>query len=440
MSDSNFFPKNLMTKDPVRPIYINIIVIFVIIIWLFLYIKDISSVPFHPDESTQIFMSKDVDLIISGHFNDLIYNSAYLMESEQRYRLLDSPVTRYIIGLARQITNSPSLFVDWDWSKSWFENQPALPGPKLLFVSRFSIAILLPFTLLMYYILSKDIFGKPVALLSSFLLMTNSLILLHVRRSMAEGALIFFIILGLFLLLQLPKKILFLSAIPIVLAINSKQSAFPLILIGIIYIIYLTRKDLKLVFKQVILYCLIAILLFFILNPVLWGNPHTVLNNMFLERNKLTTDQINSVSIENPDFILNNANLKLIGIFGQLFVVKPAIEDISNYENNLISAKTNYLNNILYGGLGRNLFIGSLYFIFFCFGLVSELKSKEFKKYFIILTFLFFFLEILFFISIPFQRYYIILVPFSILFLSCGLINTFYFLKNAIFHMKSDNG
>ncbi|PKN83742.1 MAG: hypothetical protein CVU46_16230, partial [Chloroflexi bacterium HGW-Chloroflexi-8] len=80
MSDSNFFPKNLMTKDPVRPIYINIIVIFVIIIWLFLYIKDISSVPFHPDESTQIFMSKDVDLFISGHLNDLIYNSAHLME------------------------------------------------------------------------------------------------------------------------------------------------------------------------------------------------------------------------------------------------------------------------------------------------------------------------------------------------------------------------
>jgi len=437
MSDSNFFSRNFITKNPVRTIFFNVILLFLIIIWLFLFIRDISLVPFHPDESTQIFMSKDVDLIFSGHVNELIFDTALPMDAAQRYRLLDSPVTKYIIGLARQITNSPSLFVDWDWAKSWNENQSALPGPQLLFVSRFCIAILLPFTLMIFYKLSKDIFGKPVALLTVFLLMTNSLILLHTRRSMAEGSLIFFIILGLYSLLKLPKRFLFLSAIPIIFAFNSKQSAFPLLLIGIIYIIFFTRNKLKLLFGQIILYSSIAILLFFVLNPVLWGKPFQVLSYMIQERNELTMEQINTVSAVSPNFVLNNINMKLVGLVGQLFVVTPAIEDISNYENDMLPAKTRYLNNFLNKGFGRNLYVGSLYFIFFLFGIITELKKKEFKKNFIILSFLFFLIEILLFFQIPFQRYYIILIPFSILMLSCGLINAIIFIKNATFKIKN---
>jgi 4-amino-4-deoxy-L-arabinose transferase-like glycosyltransferase len=421
-----------MLQKPVRTIILQILLVLGIVLWLLFYFGGLATVPFHPDEATQIFMSQDVDHLISGKGSELIYDPVKSADPAQQYRLLDAPITKYIIGLARQITNSPALKSDWDWTKTWEENNSSLPNPKLLLVSRISIAILLPITLLMFFALIKNIFGKPIAITSTILFMTNSLILLHTRRAMAEGSLLFFIVAGLLLLIKLPKKNLYISAIPVVLATNTKQSALPLLFICMICIIYQTKHSIRSMVKQTILFIMLFITIFYLLNPVMWNNPIQVFKTMLRERSALTTEQINAISLNSPQFILDRPDEKIIGVIGQLFVIAPSIEDIANYQDSLSSAKQEYLSRFLNRGIGRNQYMGSLYFLFLGIGLYSELKKRDPKRLLIILTFIFFVLEILIFFSIPFQRYYIVLIPFSSVLMASGIQSTYEKIKNTI--------
>ena len=82
------------------------------------YLGGLASVPFHPDESTQIFMSADIDTLFSNP-PDLFWSAAKTQDVRQTYHELDAPLARYLIGFGRKIAGLPALPVDWDWSKSW---------------------------------------------------------------------------------------------------------------------------------------------------------------------------------------------------------------------------------------------------------------------------------------------------------------------------------
>jgi len=420
----NFVSKYLNMKKSPNVIINQIIPFIIFFLWLIFFISGINFVPFHPDEATQIFMSSDFDKIVSGNFNDLFYNNINGNEPKQNYRLLDSPITRYMIGLGRYITKAPTLALDWDWSGTWKENDSALPNTKLLTTSRLSIAIFLPVAIILYYFLIRKIFGFPISVLSTILLMTNSIILLHTRRAMAESGLIFFIVASLFTLLFTPKKLLFLSAIPIGLSLNIKQSLLPLFLIGIIFIIFKMKSNIKALLFQSVLYLIIIVSIFYILNPILWKKPITGFTAMVNSRSVLTANQMQSITIDSPFFILNNPVEKFVGFFAQLFVVKPAFQDIANYDSELQLEIVNYNKNLLQAGYGRNILVGAFNFIFFCIGIISEIRNQNSQKFLTFSGLILFILEIFFFIPIPFQRYYIPILPFSMIYISAGIIKS----------------
>ena len=272
-----------------------------------MYFKDILLVPFHPDEATQIFMSSDIDLIASGHIADLFYNDFPKDTDKQRYRLLDAPYTRYVIGIARIIFRQPQLNNDWDWSKSWQQNQEALPSNSLLLISRLSVASLFPITLIIFYFLWKDLFNQNIAILGTVLLISNSVILLHTRRAMSESGLLFFLGMSLLAIFKLPKKYLFLSAIPIALGINCKLSLLPLIFIAIIMIFYQFREaNWKKILLPSAYFFIIILSITYFLNPVMWKEPIKVGNIMVAQRSELTQNQIEAIGTVAPQFILKN--------------------------------------------------------------------------------------------------------------------------------------
>jgi hypothetical protein len=436
MKLSNFSSKIFIINNTPKTIIVQIIPILVFLAWSIFFFKGIASVPFHPDETTQIFMSSDFDKIVTGNVKELLFYEKDPDNPTQNYRLLDSPVTRYIIGLGRYLTQSPRLEVDWNWSGSWEENSSALPNRKLLNISRLSIAILLPVTILLYYLLIKKIFGLPLSALSTFLLMTNSIILLHTRRAMAESGLLFFLVISLIVLIKLPNKYLFLAAIPIVLGLNTKQSLLPLFIIGFVFIAYMSRSNKRSMVLQLSLYLLLIGSIFYILNPVMWEKPIAAFSEMLRKRSLLTSNQMNSIAIDTPTFILNNPIERFIGLFGQLFVVKPAFQDIANYESGLQNAIMEYNKNIFHSGFGRNIFIGAFIFVFFCIGVVSEFTLKNPKKILVFTVLFLFIIEILFFFPIPFQRYYIPLFPFSMIYVSSGIIRSSKYSINIVRNLK----
>src|SRR5215510_6928513 len=75
--------------------------------WLILLILYVlagtADAPFHGDESTQIFMSRDYAYQFIEHdYNKLGYNLNPVSATEQQLRLLNGTLNKYLIGLAWQ--------------------------------------------------------------------------------------------------------------------------------------------------------------------------------------------------------------------------------------------------------------------------------------------------------------------------------------------------
>ena len=202
------------------------------------YFWDLLQVPFHPDESTQIFMSSDVDLWLEDPLS-LAWQSQTPPDARAEYRLLDAPFARTWIGLFRVISATPKLPADWDWSATWTQNiqAGAYPSDAQLLVSRAASAIFFPLDLVFLFLIGRKLQSNLLGWLMIVIFCLNALVLLHSRRSMSEGPLLFFTILALWSFLQNPRY-LFLSAIPAALAFNSKYSALPLFAIGLFALIY----------------------------------------------------------------------------------------------------------------------------------------------------------------------------------------------------------
>jgi len=159
---------------------------------IYSYFKYIRLVPFHPDESTNLYMSSDFDLLWSNP-RAMFWDINNENDAKQIYRKLDPPLTRYLLGAGRTIAGLPALTADWDWGESWEQNDGdgAFPSKELLAAGRWSVALLLPFSLILLYLIGKHIDGHLTGALAVIFLITNSLMMLHTRRAMAEGILVF---------------------------------------------------------------------------------------------------------------------------------------------------------------------------------------------------------------------------------------------------------
>lgn len=405
------------------------------ILWIFFYFNSILKVPFHPDEATQIYMSEDLELIFNNT-SELFFQKNPSEPLKQNYRLLDAPITRYLIGTFRVLFDYEPIS-DWDWSQSWQENNQSLPENNLLLVSRVSVAIFFPLSIILFFLILKDLFGSNFWLigLGTILFSLNSLLLLHTRRAMAESPMIFFMLLSLLILIKIPKKFLFLSSIPISLAINAKQLLIFLVPVAILLIFYLYWKQKKLIIPQVFLFLTILVGFFILLNPISWKNPTTTIIKMIERRSELSTNQISTIQSVTPDFVTDSFPAKLAAYIGQVFILEPIPQEVSNYDQELKNSIDEYFKNPFHKGILRNLIIGSLFLLITIFGVIKSISSDfNHQKLILISGFLFFTVEILFSLILPFQRYYLPAIPFSIIFTLIGLHHiSIIFMKNEQF-------
>jgi len=408
------------------------------ILWMFFYFKNLVIVPFHPDESTQIYMSKDVELLLN-HTTDLYFQETVQNSIEQDYRLLDAPLTKYFIGIFRIIFKLESIPFDWDWSKSWNDNQKAIPGNQLLLISRLSSAIFFPFSIVLFALIVKEVFKTENLLifLSLILFAFNSLLLLHTRRAMAESSMIFFLLLSLLTLTKIPNKWFFLSSVPIALAINAKQILIFLIPLAILLLIWIFKNQFKNFMMQFILFFVLLVGVFLILNPIAWKQPIQVAKQMVNQRIELSRNQIDAIETVSPEFLTNSFSKRSVAFIAQLFILQPIPQEISNYQEYLNQSIVDYFKNPLHRGFIRNLFGGTIYLVLFLIGFYKSISSLPTKFKLIFLSgFILFSLEILLSLAIPFQRYYLPSIPFTIFFAMIGLRQIINIIKNSSSHSR----
>ena len=400
---------------------------------MFFYFKNLLNVPFHPDETTQIFMSKDVEFIINNT-SELFFQEDPQNSIEQNYRLLDAPLPKYFIGIFRIIFELEAIPFDWDWSKSWTDNQNAIPGNRLLLISRISAAIFFPFSIVLFTLIVKEVFKSDnlFIFLSLIIFALNSLLLLHTRRAMAESSMIFFLLLSLLTLTKIPDKWFFLSSVPIVLAINAKQILIFLVPLAIVILIYIYKYQFKKLMMQFTLFFVLLVGIFFILNPITWKQPLQASRQMVIQRIELSRNQADSIESVSPEFLTNSVSKRIVALIAQLFILQPSPQEISNYQKYLNQSITGYFSNPIHRGLIRNLFGGTIFIILFSFGFYKSISLLPSKSQLIFLSgFILFSLEILLSLTIPFQRYYLPAIPFTIIFAMIGLRQIINIIKNS---------
>ena len=407
----------------------------VFIIW------GIPLIPFHPDESTYIFMSADFETFIHDPFS-LAWKASreYVAGQDNReesvrqlYRELDAPLTRDLIGLARSITGQPALPVDWDWSASWEANQKAgaLPGPDLLLVSRLGIVMLLPFSLIFLYLSGIRLGGPLTGWLAVLLMGLNALALLHNRRAMAEGGLTFAVCLAIFAMLDAEKRP-WLAGLAVGLAFCTKQSTIALFPAGALAVIAIEGSDIRRRIWQtrainLTQFGIAALLIILILNPIYWSNPWLAAKAAIQQRQGLMQRQIEAARAFNHDQLLDTNLERGISLIANLFLLPPATAELANYQPHTSASEKSYLQIAGHNWL-RGLAGGGIALIFTLFGFILAVikffQSRAEQRRTIGLLLCAFLVQlVLLFFAIPlsWQRYMMPLVPFTCLWMSFGV-------------------
>ena len=386
------------------------------------YWQGVAEVPFHPDESTYLFMSADWEDFLT-HPAAL----AYRPENpgiRQNYRLLDPPLVRYLVGAARAAADFPALVSDWNWTLSWVENEQtgAMPVQDLLTAGRFGPAALFPFSLLLIYFSGWRLGGRFLGWSSMLLLATNSLVLLHTRRAMAEGGLVFSICLFIASLIFCRKRP-WLISIPLALMVCAKHSTLPLAIIGLMAIFLYARKPIHWasLFAHFARFAGIFLVIFIILNPVFWAEPSLAVQAALQARQDLLTRQTAEFGLSQPEALSNTPWKAALSIVANLFITPPSIADVGNYLVETNASAERYLANpfqvlfrdMIFGGLMLALcLVGFFYAIRYA---LSPGSPQREPLLLLISGTLIQFLTLVFMVTLPFQRYVVPLIPFNCL-------------------------
>lgn len=412
------------------------LVLLILLLTTLLYMGGISQVPFHPDESTYIFMSSDLQVLFT-HPADLFWQPSMEGTPIQRYREIDAPISRYLIGIGRTLLGSSPLISDWNWSLDWSANQQngAVPDSGLLLISRFSVSFLFFLSLLFIYSIGNTLARPITGLLAALLFASNALILLHTRRAMAESALTFGILFALMGFLKAREKP-WLAGIGIAIAFNAKQLALPLLPVGLLAIILLSLRKhdhWKKLARNVSIYLLLFLVITLALNPIYLQDPWHAMIASFQARENLVNQQMVDLLHSAPAQVLDSPFKRIIALIAHVYITPPAVADTGNYLVELKQSTLDYFSNPL-NDLFRGIVWGGLFFLLTLYGMIiliiRIIHTNDLLQSQYIILISAFVVESTFLvatITLPFQRYWIPLVPFTCLLIAIGcteLINT----------------
>ncbi len=364
----------------------------------------------------------------------LVYQPSEPLNDRMRYRLIDSPITRLLIGWGLFLQDEDPNPVDWNWSNDWDENAAsgALPPPSTLTAARLSVSWLFPLSCMFVFLLAKRIDGIPTAIITITLFATNALVLMHTRRSMAESALICTFCALVWLMVDY-KKSGWITGLAAGLAINSKQTAVATVFIANLtaFLLPLT-KDLRKQLLRAGMFLFIVLGISALLNPVFWQYPVEAIREGIAQRADLTSRMRKDYKISGDPL---EQSLLLVA---HTFIQPPAVADVENYKSETQLSEKAYfqqpMNNLFRGFIG-----GSILLILTITGWIILLKKSITQIYAERLRLLIFsaivlscILSLMLFTAAPFQRYYIILVPLFSVFQASALASAGRALINVI--------
>ena len=265
-------------------------------------------VPFHGDESTQIYMGRDYYyLFLEGDLSKILYDSGKSGDAEQHLRLLNGTISKTISGWIAASSQIPldELNEQWDWKADYAYNRDThrIPDDSLLRMGRLASAWQLALAILAFFCFVRMTIGRPAAWLASGLFALHPSILLNGRRVMMEGS----HLLGMTLILLAAAWLLRNRRWRAYLALGcatgfAVAAKHPNALVAALAFFacfsYLpvaawrARQGIGRVFGGFLLAGLLALLVFYALNPSWWLAPVQTAETVYWMRTELLQQQV----------------------------------------------------------------------------------------------------------------------------------------------------
>ncbi len=346
------------------------------VLWLLLIavycLGGVGLVPLHGDEPTQISMGRDFYYqFVEGDWAQVRYAAWDALSpeaaAEQDLRLLNGTLPKYLFGFAAYAAGYEvgALNEQWVWGAGWDWNHENghVPADDLLLRARLTSALLLALSAWAVYSIGLTVRSRLVAVLASAYYVLNPGILLNGRRAMMEGSMLAFglltVLAGLWLLRKPDWKRAALLGIAAGLAVASKHTAvFTVAAVfagcALDWMWEALRgakwrdslREIGWLFGA----GLLALSLFYALNPAWWGDPIGRAGEVLERRDELLAGQTATFG-GYEDF-----SAQVSGFWRQVFLVQPmyAETEIDGFVRNqqeLIGAyETSSFSGISIGG------------------------------------------------------------------------------------------
>ena len=395
-------------------------------------LSGVDQVPFHPDESSLLFQSRDLEALVTRPL-DMAWVPGEPTTPEMTYRLLNAPLAKYVLGVARRLAGygSAAVSVDWDWSKSWGQNvvAGALPPAPLLYDARTASTVALLGAVIALYFAGRKAGGRAAGLAAALLLGLNALSLLHGRRAMAEGTMLMGVgaaVLGILVADRRP----FLAGLAVALAVNAKTSTLPLLLIGWLATVWtanLAGRSVRSRFGRTVRYASGVILLTAVLQPVLWRHPLGAMQAMWDTRRDLLARQVEDIRTLVPDQVPADLPQRAVILVANLYLAPLQYSEVGNYlavqRASVLAYESRFGHSLLRGFVGGGLLLG-LTLLGMTWALRrARLAGPDTTRIYSLLGLATVFqaLALVSAIPLPFQRYTLPLLPFLCLWQGLGL-------------------
>jgi hypothetical protein len=396
-------------------------------------IAGLGDVPFHPDESSILYQSRDLDVFLVDP-KSLAWEPSISEDDDLNYRLLNAPLVKYIIGIGRRLVGyqADTVSVDWNWSLGWEENAAAgaLPDQGVLLVSRFAISLLLPCSVVLIYLCGIKLSSHTTAALAATILAANGSILLHGRRAMAEGALIFGVCLAIYGMLVADRKP-WLNGIGFAVAVCSKYTAaalLPVSLLANVWTLQRKGKHAQNRIRNLLLFAGFSVTLTLLMHPLLWSHPKTAAKQMWIERQALVEGQTSMLRAIAPQQVMDTTLERMTALLGHVFIAPLQFEEVGNYIPQTAQSVREYLDrpwHTLFRGSVSGGLLLTLTLFGIAIGICRLCANHDAYRRRALSLLLFGSLALagglLLMNPLNFQRYYIPLVPFVALWSAYGI-------------------
>ncbi|MDD9956988.1 MAG: phospholipid carrier-dependent glycosyltransferase [Anaerolineaceae bacterium] len=408
-------------------------------LWLALLIvyvlAGVDLAPFHGDEALQIRSSVDYfTLFIEGYSAALGVRPDDPRSASSDRRLLQGSITPWTIGLAWHLAghNSEDLPPQpgWDWALDYDTNLALglRPAPQLLLTSRYPSALFFALSVPLLYFVAWRLGGIGAALAASALYALHPALLLNGRRALMEGPLLFFGLLTICCALMILRRgegagLRWWLALALSggLALASKHSALLFLggALGWCFLAALLQRDRQVLLAatlRCVLSAALALTIFLALSPALWPDPWGGLQRLVRVRSELVQVQVQNLQ---PGGVGMSLAERLDQVLTQPYLRSAMFYEVASWsEYEAITAEIEIWRGSPLSGIPVNPLTGGVLSLLTLAGFAQIGRKPEQVG---LLAWLALTLVVLLLNPLPWQRYYLPLLPMTCLLAALGM-------------------